>query len=598
MDSSLPNPTSNKTPQDVSWVDAGDFELNFAGVCGAPTLRPSPGLEQRLALDLSGDQEQPPTLKLGVHLHAFYLEEAQHVVNRLRQALPQSDLLITTDTTAKKEAIEEFLDGFEAAPWQGRLEVRVVPNLGRNILPLLRDGLIALQHCELLLHLHTKRTIHKSFGSDWLNDLLTCLIGNTSRVNAMMHAFREDPELGLVMPQPSAVIRPYLNWGANFDIACLLVRALWPQRQLHAQAPLVFPPGMMFWCRPKALEPLRDVLTTLEPFPLEPLLHDGTPLHALERLTAHACEVAGHRWALADIPRNQGEAREQSGTTTGRGRPHLSVWEPQPEAYLEGVAALTERHRRLQTSLDERSRQFEAILEHRDRLEVSLAERDRGLAERDAALEECHRALQQAYGMEDSPPPGRPEERRDGLKSIFFGTDNSLARSRQELLDHQRIQRQELEAIKRELGSLRTNFEAWEKSRAAQDASAQESSQDIMNSQRTHLQKLQTILEQCHSLEQMLESHEQRLTERQHTLEASRHEILTNQTIQGQQLQSIIAQGAQLELSLESCQANVRHILEEQLAIRKTLVWRAMDKIRRLKTKLSLQSSKSEPPPA
>ena len=282
-----------------AWVEAGDYELNVAGVCGAPTLRPSPGLERCLTLDLGGKNPSPSEIRLGVHLHAFYLTEADRIIGLLQQALPPFDLLITTDTEAKQHGLGEILARYSSPRWQQRFEIRVIPNWGRNVIPLLRDGVPFLDNCQLVLHLHTKRTIHKTFGPDWLNDLLAGLIGDADRVGALIQAFSADPGLGLVMPIPSELIRPYLNWGANFGTASCLVQALWPGRTLNVQAPLVFPPGMMFWARPAALAPLVGALAVLEPLPPEPLLIDGTPLHALERLTAHACEVAGLRWALA-----------------------------------------------------------------------------------------------------------------------------------------------------------------------------------------------------------------------------------------------------------------------------------------------------------
>ena len=108
----------------------------------------------------------------------------------------------------------------------------------------------------------------------------------------------------------------------------------------------------MFWFRPQALKPLALAIDLLKPLPLEPLLHDGTPLHALERLTAHACEVAGFRWALLPVDDDPGHPSIKPWPKK------LSVWDPQPEAYLAGVAALAEHHRHLKSKLAEREAAF------------------------------------------------------------------------------------------------------------------------------------------------------------------------------------------------------------------------------------------------
>jgi hypothetical protein len=377
----------------ISWACSEDFELTAAGACGAPTLRPTKALEQRLALDLSAAPAGPPQMELGVHLHAFYPEEARRILGLLHASLPACDLLITTDTLTKQRAIFGILEELSSPPWQQRVEVRIVPNRGRNILPMLRDGVGRFRDHELFLHLHTKRTTHHDFGSDWLEELLNCLIGKRDRVWALMQAFQQDPDLGLVMPQPPRVIRPFVHWGANFAVATLLVNTVWRDRNLEIAAPLVFPPGMMFWARPQALLPLADAVAAMDPLPLEPLLHDGTPLHAIERLTAHACEVAGMHWALATTT---SAPAASSGTVEATGSQRLSVWQAQPQAYIEGVAGLAKSQRELQERLAERDRQLKAIMDHRDSLEVSLAERDRGLAERDAALEASRHELMAA----------------------------------------------------------------------------------------------------------------------------------------------------------------------------------------------------------
>jgi lipopolysaccharide biosynthesis protein len=381
-----------------SWVTIGDYELNFAGVSGAPTLRPSSDLERRLSLPSTSNPKQAGSspLHLGVHIHAFHLEECQQILDHISHALPGCDLLITTDTSSKKTAIEHQLSQYASPPWCQRLEVRTIANRGRNLVPLLSDGLSFLQSCELALHLHTKRTEHKSFGGNWFSDLLSQLVGESQRVDSVIQAFTNHPDLGLAMPHPGELIRPYLNWGANFDIAAVLVKGLWPGRQLSIQAPLIFPQGMMLWFRPQALAPLADALALLSPLPLEPVLHDGTPLHALERLTAHACEVAGLRWAL--LPINQPDSHDTSSHSMPA---QLSVWDPQPEAYLAGVAALAEQHRRLQEELAERGADLQAIRNHRDSLDealqahgVTLQEQDHALAEASATLRDREADLQ------------------------------------------------------------------------------------------------------------------------------------------------------------------------------------------------------------
>lgn len=580
----------------VSWACSDDFELTAAGVCGAPTLRPSPSLENRLSLNLKEQCSAPPEMRLGVHLHAFYPEEAQRILALLHGSLPCCDLLITTDTTTKQYEINTILSRLASSPWDGRVEVRIVPNRGRNILPLLRDGISTFRHHHLLLHLHTKRTAHLDIGSDWLDELLSSLVGSPGRVKSLMHAFQSDQKLGLVMPQPSSLIRPYVHWGANFEVASLLVHTLWDRRQLDIQAPLVFPPGMMFWARPAALFPLADAVAALEPLPLEPLLHDGTPLHALERLTAHACEVAGLHWALTAAA-NDAVAPLVDGLTAS---PELSVWEPKPDAYLEGVASLAKRHREVHERLEERDRQLKAITDHRDSLEKSLAERDRGLAERDAALAASRRDLMSAFS-----------EHRYSLETLLAERDRGLAEhravleaSRHELLlalsEHQKSLEASLSEREAALKShlidlqdkqhdlkqqLHTMVEQLNKLLEG-DADLLASREVLLNNQHDHKQSLDTITSRHRDLQNSLNQWEQALAKRDSTFLESCQQLISTQRNHWQQLQAILEQGIRLEASITNCNAIVRSLEAEHRAIRETRTWKIRDALRQARRKL------------
>jgi hypothetical protein len=570
-----------------AWVEAGDYELNVAGVCGAPTLRPSPGLERCLTLDLGGKNQNPSPseIRLGVHLHAFYLTEADQIIGLLQQALPPFDLLITTDTGAKQHALAEILARYSSPRWQQRFDIRVIPNRGRNVIPLLRDGVPFLGNCQLVLHLHTKRTIHKSFGPDWLNDLLAGLIGDADRVGALIQAFSTDPGLGLVMPLPSELIRPYLNWGANFEIASCLVQALWPGRALDIQAPLVFPPGMMFWARPAALAPLVGALAVLEPLPPEPLLIDGTPLHALERLTAHACEVAGLRWALAGARNRHLDPGEDGARAVQQA---VSVWDPQPEAYLEGVSALGIIHRQLQHNLEERERQLQAILNHRDSLELSLTERDRGLAERDAALADCRQQLQQAEQAHQRQLQAILDH-RDSLELSLrererglAERDTALSDCRQQLQQTEEEQQQRLQSILDHQHSLEMFLAERERGLAQRDADLSESWRELLSNQNAQQEQMQAILAQWKELKVQLAERERCLADQGVELSECRQELLLNQETQGQQLLTILEQGRMLAASLEDCRASVRDLEAKQLAMRQTQRWWHGGMLRRL----------------
>ena len=133
------------------------------------------------------------------------------------------------------------------------------------------------------------------------------------------------------MPAPPDLIRPYLNWGANFELASQFSQLFAPHRPLRRDALLSFPAGMMFWAKPAALIPLANTMAEINELPPEPLAIDGSSLHALERLISHSCEQAGHTWKLIhkDKPASHGDLER-----------NISAWEPQPLALQDGLATL------------------------------------------------------------------------------------------------------------------------------------------------------------------------------------------------------------------------------------------------------------------
>ena len=408
----------------MDWVDAGDYELSLNGACGAPTLRLGLELESHLSLALDYNTVAPKCSHIGVHLHCFYMKECEQILESLYSSFPPLDLIVTTDTLAKKAAIEFLLSKYINAPWSQRLEVIVVANLGRNVIPFLREGMNFLKSCTVALHLHTKRSPqHKDFGAYWLDTLLQDLIGNTRRVNAIISQFEENPNLGMVMPRSRRLIRPDTNWGANFDIASMLVQSIWPSRKLDKMAPMVFPAGMMFWFKPKALEPLVGAPQALGSIPIEPILDDGTALHAIERLITHCCEISGMDWALLNYANDSGLETDIVDNTNDK---QISVWQPEPEAYMQGIANLFISHGKLRLGFDELSRERDQIAKHRDSLEKSLTERDHALAIRDEFVTERTRELEQTQQQYQFQLQAIVEH-RDSLEKSLTERDHALA---------------------------------------------------------------------------------------------------------------------------------------------------------------------------
>ena len=331
-----------------------DFTLNYTCPYGIPTLVPTIELEKRLDLRLSHRPVGAADKKLSrwvVHLHIYYIDCLGDLLSVLGPACSGADLIVTTDSLVKSDIISaEFLKyGLQSI--FGVIQVLVVPNGGRNVRPLLQVALPFLLNYELALHLHTKQSKHGADGPAWLNDLLDCLVASKAHVDQICQAFVDMPNLGVVIPRPAAHIRRHMNWGRNFEIAQLICQNVFGSRRLEFTAPLIFPAGMMFWFRPRAIQPLREMLNLWDKAAFEPLPVDGTYLHAIERLVAHSCEETGFKWALISSP-SEAAFLDQCSSAG------FSVWEPRVDEYIGAVSKMASKLR----DIEQKSQNFEQNL--------------------------------------------------------------------------------------------------------------------------------------------------------------------------------------------------------------------------------------------
>ncbi|WP_137024835.1 rhamnan synthesis F family protein [Synechococcus sp. UW179A] len=372
----------------LSSITCGDFELNISHPHGMPTLVPSAALESRLdwrlhpisSTNQASDEEAAYSSessalpKLAVHLHIHYVETLPILLNALdhcRDGLHNTRIWISTTSSAKAEAIEEILERIFHFEPTTTAELRVCPNHGRNFGPLLHHLWPEFKQEELLLHLHGKRSLETDLGDAWLIQLLKQLLPDGQTLKALRQRFNQDPSLGLLMPQTPQLIRPYMNWGNNFELANQLSKPM--AGCLHRDAVLMFPAGGMFWVRPAALQPLATCLNTMGSLPPEPLPVDGSSLHAIERLVAHACEASGHHWKLLCEGNN-------SATTASE---PISVLQSRPKDFQQATALIANRLRQIdeqlqcsETNLKQSTQQINELTSAVNQLMSAVGERD------------------------------------------------------------------------------------------------------------------------------------------------------------------------------------------------------------------------------
>ena len=223
-------------------------------------------------------------------VHVFYPDLVPEIVRALSNIPGPVDVFLSTDSEDKKSRIAS---AFGTWP-NGTVEIRVVPNRGRDIAPRIVGFRDVLDRYELTLQLHTKKSLHASFLTPWRTFLFETLAGSPETVRSVLEAFRLEPRLGMIAPQHFEPIRPWLSWNGNFGNARPIATRM--GLDLAERAGLDFPSGSMFWARSAALRPILDLRLSFDDFPEESSQKEGTFTHGMERLFFHACEKAGYDW--------------------------------------------------------------------------------------------------------------------------------------------------------------------------------------------------------------------------------------------------------------------------------------------------------------
>ena len=216
-------------------------------------------------------------------VHAWYVE----VVDEIIAALHQSGMgwrVIFTTTPEREDALRRCLARAELSA-----DVHVFENRGRDILPFLHiaDRLLD-ENVDVVLKLHTKRSLHRDDGSQWRQELLQKLLA-LERARHVWQAFQDQPNLGVAAAEGH--ILPVCEFVGGNEVAL---------KYLLARLGLATPPsnanfvaGSMFWVRLAALRPLLDANLRIGEFEAESGQIDGTLAHAVERTIGLATRTAG-----------------------------------------------------------------------------------------------------------------------------------------------------------------------------------------------------------------------------------------------------------------------------------------------------------------
>ena len=276
---------------------------NIIGICrkeyrGIPFV-PGP-CKTEVTENVRPIQEIPGQEKIqgsvAVQLHLFYEDLLEEFKWYLKQIPFPFDLFVSCQENADIHRIKKVLSKLSHV---GKVEVRQIPNRGRDIAPVYIWFRRELQSYDYFLHIHSKKSLFTGKEqTDWRRQSLNALLGSPNMVKRILYLLEQEEDIGLVFPEYFKELTMYhSSWLTNE----MQGRAFMEEYGLHMEGSLFqYPVGSFYWAKTKALQPLFDRAYTIEEFPREEGQVDGTLLHVIERGIGVMAGSGGCRSVLVD----------------------------------------------------------------------------------------------------------------------------------------------------------------------------------------------------------------------------------------------------------------------------------------------------------
>lgn len=235
--------------------------------------------------------------RVAVVAHLYYTDLVPELLERLGSINEPFDFYVTLPDWGTRRTQELVRAAYPDAVLYS------AANRGRDIGPFM-DLLPVLlsKDYDAVLKVQTKRGYFRAgrmvreFGEIWRHDTFDALFGSPDRVAAILEAFRSNPALNAVGPQPfllSLDSYPYHDGGA------LAENLLGAER---SDASLFFG-GTMFWVRPSSLRDMACI--NLTHFSEEDGANDGALAHLVERMFGDAVTARGGLIATAPVEQSE-----------------------------------------------------------------------------------------------------------------------------------------------------------------------------------------------------------------------------------------------------------------------------------------------------
>ncbi len=242
-------------------------------------------------------QNEKVSYKVALIMHMYFEDLIPECVHYAKSMPSTADIYITTNTEDKRKKIEEAFREVEC----NKIDVRVVPNRGRDVGPFLVESREYIYDYDIICHTHDKKvgqlkpgTVGQSFSYRCFENVLK----SKEQVLNILQTFSENPRLGILMPPPpnhgAYFITLGMEWGLNYENTCKLADQLGIHVNMSEEKEPIAPLGSVFWARTDALRKVFDYPWTYDELPEEPIADDGTILHAVERIYNYSAQACGY----------------------------------------------------------------------------------------------------------------------------------------------------------------------------------------------------------------------------------------------------------------------------------------------------------------
>jgi predicted HAD superfamily hydrolase len=257
----------------IQRIDVGDFSdrPDAGNLRAQPAEFVGPG-----GIDVAAVQG----FSVAVHAHIYYADLAGDFAQYLSRIPCSFDLYVSTADAAARESVARI---FASIPNAARVDVRVVPNIGRDIASFVVEFGKDLAKYDVISHIQTKKSLYNNGNTDgWREYLLNSLFEQPDRIALLLRALKSG-RYGIIYPQCFHNL-PYVanTWLANSGLA-----QTWAPRFGVEKLPdgyFDFPAGSMFWACTEAIRPLLEAGLEWSDFPPEQGQTDGTLAHCIERM--------------------------------------------------------------------------------------------------------------------------------------------------------------------------------------------------------------------------------------------------------------------------------------------------------------------------